>query len=135
MQEYAQLFIDFMDENDIKYTEQKENVLKVVYSGENMDSVPIFVFFDNEGDPVVQFKCWEIMNFKNNKEKALEICNSLNCEYRWIRFYVDEDLDIVASIDAYLDAYTCGEMCMDYIRRIVSIVDEAYPQIAKARWA
>ena len=77
----------------------------------------------------------KIINFKNNKEKALEICNSLNCEYRWIRFYVDEDLDIVASIDAYLDAYTCGEMCMDYIRRIVSIVDEAYPQIAKARWA
>ena len=140
MQIYAQAFIEFMDKNDIKYTEQKENVLKIVYDGENMDSIPVFAIFDDEGDPVVQFKCWNILNFKNNKEKGIEICNSLNCEYRWLRFYVDDDCDVVVSVDAVLgeDSYlddACGEMCMFYLKRVISILDEAYPQIAKARWA
>ena len=77
---------------------------------------------------------------KNNKEKGIEICNSLNCEYRWLRFYVDDDCDVVVSIDAVLgeDSYlddACGEMCMFYLKRVISILDEAYPQIAKARWA
>jgi len=135
MQKHAQLFIDYMNENEIKYTEQKDNVLKVAFNGENIDSISVFVFFDKEGAPMVQFKCWEIMNFKGNREKAVEICNTLNCEYRWITFCVDSDLDIIASIDAYLDANSCGKMCMDYVFRMISIIDEAYPKIAKARWA
>ena len=72
MQIYAQAFIEFMDKNDIKYTEQKENVLKIVYDGENMDSIPVFVFFDDEGDPVVQFKCWNVLNFKTTRKRVLK---------------------------------------------------------------
>ena len=135
MQMYAREFTMHMDANGIKYTEQDEHVIKVSYSGDNMDSIPVFVFFDEDGDPYAQFKCWNIANFKNNESVAIELCNKLNAEYRWVKFYIDDDKDVVASIDAMLDMGSCGEECLSLVRRVVSIVDDAYPQIARARWA
>ena len=135
MQRYMQDFVNYMENNNIKYTEQKENVLKVVYSGDNLDTISIFVIFDDDGDPVVQYKCWDIANFKNKIEEAMTVCNELNNEYRWIKFYVDDDGDIIAAMDAFIDVDDCGEMCMYYFRRMLGIVDDAYPKIAKARWA
>ena len=135
MQIYAYEFCKYMNANGIKYTEQNEDLIKVAYTGENLNTIPVYVFFDQDNAPYVQLKCWEIQNFKNNEAAALVICNSLNAKYRWVKFYLDNDKDIVASIDAIVDMDTCGEVCLDLVRRIVSILDEAYPQIAKARWA
>ena len=124
-----------MDREDISYTEQDERVLKIVYNGDNLETIPVYVFFDKDGDPYVQFKCWNIANFKTNREKGIDVCNQLNHEYRWVRFYIDNDNDVVADIDAVIDEDTCGDVCFSLVGRVVSIVDEAYPTIAKARWA
>lgn len=135
MVEYAKLFTEHMDSEGIKYTVQKEHVVKVVYTGENKDDIAVFVIFDEDGDAYVQFKCWDIEKFKGKRENALAVCNSLNAEYRWVKFYIDDEDDIVASIDAMIDYTSCGKECLMLVHRVVSIVDEAYPQIAKARWA
>ena len=135
MQRYAQLFCNYMDRVGVKYTEQKENVIKVVYTGDNMDSIPVVVIFDKDGDPLVSFKCWSIMSFKNKEDSALKICNDLNAEYRWVKFYLDSDIEIAASMDAMIDADTCGEECLTLVKRVVSIVDDVYPRFAKARWS
>lgn len=135
MQRYARLFCEYMDAKGIKYTENKENVIRVSFSGENLDSIPVYVIFDEDNDPLVAFKCWEIASFKNKEAAALVVCNALNAQYRWVKFYLDKDKDIVVSIDAMIDESTCGAECMSLVGRIINIVDEAYPQIAKARWA
>lgn len=135
MQDYARAFCAYMDANGIKYTVQKENFIKVLYRGDNLDSIPVFAIFDEDNDPLVAFKCWDIANFKNKEADALIVCNILNAEYRWVKFYLDKDNDIVASIDAIIDLDTCGSECMALVRRVVNIVDDAYPRIAKARWA
>ncbi|MBQ1233326.1 MAG: YbjN domain-containing protein [Clostridia bacterium] len=135
MQIYAREFMRYMDEKGVKYTEREENVIKVVYSGDNMDSIPVFVIFDEDNDPLVQLKCWDVQNFKNNEASALMVCNSLNYKYRWVKFYLDKDSDIVVSIDAMIDQDTCGEECLSLVRRLVNITDEAFPEIARARWA
>ena len=59
----------------------------------------------------------------------------MNAHYRWIKFYLDKDSDIVADCDAYIDADTCGKECMSLVRRMVNITDEAYPTFARAMWA
>lgn len=135
MNMYADFFKEYMDENGIKYTERDERIVKVVYNGDNLKSIPVFVFFDEDGDGLVQLKCWEIANFKGKESKALVVCNELNNKYRWVKFYLDDDADILVSIDAIIDAATCGEECMSLVRRVVNITDEAYPEIAKALWA
>ncbi len=135
MANFKQLFMNYMTVNGIKYTDKGENVVLVSYGAKNIKSVPVYVFFSKDGEGIAQFKCWEIANFKDKEAKALIACNELNSTYRWVKFYMDKDSDIVVDCDAYLDEDTCGEECVNLIRRLVSIVDEGYPVIGKALWS
>lgn len=138
MANYKQIYMRYMDDNGIKYSEVqgRENVVKVVYTGDNLNSIPVFVFFDKDGEGMVTLKCWDIANFKGNKLAAgLIACNDMNDKYRWVKFYVDKDGDIIAQIDAYIDERTCGYECASLVRRVVNITDEAYPTFMKALWS
>lgn len=135
MADYKGLFTRFLDRNDIKYTEMKDNVVKVVYSGDNLKTIPIFVFFDEDGDPIVSLKCWEIAKFKDEKlASGILACNELNKQFRWVCFYIDNDSDVLAQIDAYIDEETCGSVVTSLVRRMVNIIDEGYPTIMGALW-
>ena len=135
MQEFAQKFIDQMDEDEIKYTEVNDTTVKVSFSGDNLKTITVYAFFEEDGTPYVQFRCWEIESFKNNEEAGLAACNALNLQFRWAKFFLDKDKDVAATLDAVLDENTVGEDCCSLMMRLVSIVDDAYPQLAKARWA
>ena len=135
MANYKRLFMREMDMKGIRYEDRDEFLVKVTYSGDNLQSIPVFVFFDKDGDPMVQFKCWDVANFKGKEEKGIIACNKLNNEYRWVKFSLDDDADIVVSIDAYIDEYTCGEHCIKLVNRVVNITDDAYPTFARAMWA
>ncbi len=135
MANYKSLFMRYMDRNNIKYTDVKENVVKVVYSGDNLTSIPIYVFFDKDGDPLVNFKCWNIQNFKGDlMAGGMIACNDLNKVYRWVKFYLDDDCDVIAEIDAYVDEDTCGSECTSLVKRMVNIIDEGYPTLMHFRW-
>ena len=138
MLKYKSLFMSYMDSECVKYSDldtENDNVVKVVYNGDNLNSIPIYVFFDTDDDPLVQFKCWNIANFKGKEDKAVRLCNNLNAKWRWVRFFVDSDSDIIADIDAVVDFGSCGAECLQLVRRIVNIVDESYPEIASALWS
>ncbi len=135
MANYKKLFMNYMDANGIKYTDRDNNVVRVSYNGDNLQSIPVYVFFDKEGKPLVQFRCWEIANFNNKAEQAYRVCNELNATYRWVKFYMDKDSDIICECDAYIDENTCGSVCMNMVRRVVNITDEAYPDLMRARFA
>ena len=135
MANYKSLVTRYMDRNDIKYTEVKDNVVKVVYTGDNLRTIPIFVFFDEDGEPLVSLKCWEIANFKEDKLAAgIIACNELNKRFRWVCFYLDDDRDVIAQIDAYIDDESCGNVVTSLIKRMVNIIDEGYPTIMQGVW-
>ncbi len=131
---YKNLFISYMEAQGIKYTDISEFAVKVTYTGDNLKSIPICVYFDKDNDPIVQFKCWTIETFKGMEAKGIIACNEMNSHYRWIKFYLDSDSDIISDCDAYIDAATCGEECMKLVRRMVNITDEAYPTFARYKW-
>ncbi|MBQ4099496.1 MAG: YbjN domain-containing protein [Clostridia bacterium] len=135
MVEFAQLFTEHMDAKGVKYTVKSENVVNVTYNGDNKDEISIYVVFDKDGDGLVELKCWDVEKFKNKKDSALKVCNDLNLKYRWVKFYVDDDDDVIVSMDAIIDRSTCGAECLSLVLRLVNILDDAYPEIAKARWA
>ena len=131
---YKKLFMQYMDNEGIKYTDVRDFVVKVSYKGDNMNSIPVFVYFDKDGDDMVEFRCFEIMNFSGKEGEGIFACNELNAKYRWVKFYVDDDADIICEADAYIDTQTCGEECMNMVRRVVNITDKAYPTFAKAKF-
>lgn len=132
---YKQLFMNYMDQNNIKYVDRGENRVRVTYNGDNLNTIPIIVIFDKDGGNTVSFKCWDIANFKNKHDAGINVCNKLNNHWRWVTFCIDDDGDVAASIDSYVDDFNCGELCMNLVRRMVNIIDEAYPDIARALWA
>ncbi len=135
MVDYKRLFLRHMDEIGIKYQDRDEFCVKVVYSGDNLNTIPIYFFFDKDGENMVALKCWDILNFNGKEANGVLACNELNAKYRWIKFFIDKDNDTVADCDAYLDDVSCGEECVRLLRRMVNIVDDAYPELAKARWS
>ena len=111
MESYKTLCMEFMRHEKIRYEDVRVHVLKISYNGENLTSIPIFLYFDEEGDPIISVKCWNIINFANHTELGIAVCNELNEKYRWVKFYIDDDKDVVCSVDAYIDEVNCGSEC------------------------
>ena len=135
MADYKQLFIQHMIQEGIKYSEVNDRAVKVVYSGDNLQTIKIIVIFDEDGDPLVSVRCWEIANFKDKLAEGYIATNKLNSEYRWVKYYLDKDYDVVAAIDAYVDEHTCGSECMSLVRRTVNIIDDSYPVFMRALYS
>ncbi len=136
MANYKSLFTRHMDSEGIKYTDVNEYAVRVGYNAKNMSSVSIYVFFDKDNEPLVTLKCWEIAKFDGEKRAAgILACNDVNNRYRWTNFYIDDDGDVNAQIDTYVDERNCGTLCTNLVGRMVSIIDGAYPTFMQALWS
>ena len=67
MIEFAQLFTEHMDEKNVKYTIKSENIVNVSYNGDNKEEISVYVIFAEDGDNVVELKCWDVEKFKNKR--------------------------------------------------------------------
>ena len=132
---YKDKFIKYMKSEGVKYTDVKSNVVRVAYNGENMNTIAVHVIFDKDDDPVAQLYCLQIANFKNNYAAGVVACNAMNAKYRWVKFYLDDDYDLMCSIDTCFDYDTCGPTCMYLVKKVVNLVDESYPVFMKALWS
>lgn len=130
-------FCNYMKEKGIKYNVVDERCVRVVYNGDNINSAIIHVIFDKDGGHTVTFKDWEICSFKDDNKyaKGLIVCNAMNAQYRWAKFYLDDDRDVVAQCDAVVDEDTVGAECVELVLRMVNIIDETYPSFMKALWS
>ena len=136
MSAYASLFKSFLDREGIRYNEGNNEIISITYSAENTNSIEVFVRFDEDGKNRVTLVSFAIGEFPQAQfAKALVTCNMMNRKYRWVKFYINDNNCIAVSSDAILDEETCGDECMEYVIRIVKIIDGAYPEFMKARWA
>ena len=62
-------------------------------------------------------------------------CNSLNATFRYVKFAVDKDNDVMAYTDAILDPASADEECFELLVRSLKIIGEAKPPIMKAIYA
>ena len=129
---YKQNYLEYMDQKGIKYIDHDEYHVEVRYTGNNIDSIPVHVFFAKDGSDNVQLVCWKI--YKCPKEElgtACGVCNVLNKNFRWVKFYVDEDYDFVGEMDALIDPVFVGNECVKLVRTMVNIIDDARPHITR----
>ena len=129
-------FCRHLDEKNIKYSTPRDNAVRIGYDCENISSCAINVFFDKDGGHTIAFKCWDVGSFKDESRysKGLVLCNALNAKYRWAKFYLDDDSDIVVESDAIVNESTVGPVCMEIVLRLIRIIDESYPEFMKVRW-
>ena len=132
---YKNEFMRYMSREGLKYQEKGAHVVKVGYKMDNL-TVELFVHFDEDGDNYVSIHSYNIGSFSgNNQAKAIYICNEMNKRYKWVRFYMDDDSDVIADADAIVDMNSVGASLVELCMRMVTVIDEAYPVFMKIRWS
>ncbi len=126
----------FLDAKGVRYQSDEEHgFIKTRWNAKNMDGIEVLVFFD-EGDTIA-LRTFGYVNFPEEKAGEMyKVCSECNKNYRWVKFYVDEDDHMVTlADDAVVQADTCGEEVYDLIGNLVIIGGEAYPNFMKKIWA
>ena len=94
-----------------------------------------FKDFDKDGDGMVEFKCFDIINMKGKTQEGMAACNEMNAKWRWVKFYIDDDDDIICEADSYICEDNCGEVCESMMDRMADIVEKSFPTFARAKFA
>ncbi len=129
-------FLEVMKREKHKYSymgidEDGDEQVNVSFAGDNVDTIEVKIFFDEDLD-AVSMRSWRVIKFsKSDMAKVMELVNKLNNDYKFVKFVVDEeDLSVDAEIDCPLrDDANAGEIAYDALYYIVMIVDEAYPDL------
>ena len=139
MSKCADLFKAHLDEKKIKYTyfeatgEQNETI-KISTRGKNASSISLFFFVDKDGHSL-NIKSFEIAKVPEGKlAEMYALLNQLNHEYRWAKFYLDEDNDVTCEGDAILCEANAAEECFELLICFVDIIDVVYPELMKVIW-
>ena len=121
----VKLFTKTLDQKKIKYDLHDERpVVFLKYQGENFNKLTFTFFFDDDGHSL-SLKVYTILKFQQDQlASAYIFANEMNKKYRWIRFYIDDDNELTADIDAVISESTVGEGCYELLSRAVDIVDE-----------
>lgn len=132
---YKELFMRYMRAQDINFRESGDYTVTIPYRADNAGHQDINVRFDKDGGNTVWFWCsYASMKRQDKRNACILTCNELNQKFRWVRFYLDEDNDLMAEADALVYRDTCGEECLKLVSRMVNIIDEAYPLVMKVMW-
>ena len=136
MNPYLQAFVDYMEEKGVRYIPAEDNCVEIRYNLQHGGSISIHAIFDKDGDGKVTLFATNLGRFPEDRLIAgLATCNSLNAHFRWVKFYLDKDFDCCAHCDAIVDLDTAGAECFELLQRMVSILDDAYPELMRALYA
>lgn len=137
MNSAAKLFSDYLEQRNVRYNIPKPDVVSVGYTGNNCPSIRLNFVFGEDGRDVAIYSNGIVKIKKEDNGQylaALLACSELNKQFRWIKFYIDGDDEIVAEDDAVIEPHTTGEECYELLQREVGMIDKAYPLIMKAVW-
>ncbi|CDC63097.1 putative uncharacterized protein [Clostridium sp. CAG:448] len=133
-------FIAALNEKGVRYvadtpTEGGKDRLTVSFGGDNMGSIRMNFFFDEDGESF-SIRVFDIVKVPPQKtETILRTVNDLNNHYRFVKFCLDmRDSTVQAEVDTAIRAGSCGEVCFEMMARCLNICDTAYPDLMKALW-
>jgi hypothetical protein len=134
----AKLTAAYFDSIGLKYGLEGDN-REVISSGfggmSNLSSIRILLIFDAEGQ-TMHLIAPQIVKVPQEKVGAMyKTVNALNQKFRWVKFYIDNDGDVMVDADCILDMDSCGQECLEIMQRTASIANEAFPIIMKELWS
>lgn len=132
----AKIFMDYLVADDVNAEFVDEgNVIRVGWKVDNT-TLTDYIIFDDD-NKYVQIQGHEFATVSENKfDVVLREINKCNKEFRWAKFYLDEqEHEIVVMSDAIIELGTCAEEVDEIMHRLNQIVDEAYPRFMRAMWS
>jgi hypothetical protein len=126
-----------LDDENLKYTDMsREDVyaLRLGFDLKNYSNCQLFVILDSDGESY-RIRSGVIMSVPDEKrERVMAAINKVNCDYRWGRFFIDDDGDLMMQEDVdFLDQNK--KLAVMTIVRAAQILDAVYPEFMRAQWA
>ena len=132
-------FIETLKTNDWKYKDVQtlESGNDRVCCGVNckLTTVDYHFFFDKDGKSVTMrvFRLFAVPNDK--KLQIMEVMNDANKNYRWAKFFIDNESWMSIQIDAIINSETAGAVCLELMIRTSQIIDATYSKFMHEIWA
>ena len=139
MLEIAERFTAEMTRVGLKYREPRDlpNGGTAIACGINgrCNVYDVVFFFDADGHSM-SVRVFNLVKVPVDKQlPVIEVLNSLNTEYRWVKFYINAEYDVNVQLDAIVNSETSGPVAVELLLRTMKIIDEVYPRIMKAVWS
>ena len=99
----------------------KGKTARIFFSGKEGQYLSIYVVYERVPEDKVP--------------DAIFACNELNCQYKWVTFYVDKDNDVILHDDAILSVSDAAEEAFELLVRILKIAEDIKPVIMRAIYA
>ncbi len=123
---------------DVKCDILEKDEHSMVVAGFNMksgNSVRIhFISMDEDNDVAIR-----VFGFIHVEEEqraaALKGINTVNDQFRFAKFTLEEDGDVNVEMDIPQKVENLGPVAFELMIRIVQIMEEAYPILMRAIWA
>lgn len=130
----AQAFANNLDSKNLTYSVTRDDDSRTVISFPYKQRRTSIIFAGEEG---IQCQFQTVIE-SVPEDKVMDlivVCNSLNTQYRFVKFVVDSDNDLMNYSDAILTPETAGDECFEVLLRSLQIIEEAKPTFMKAIYA
>ena len=130
----AELFVNNLKSKNLNFQsgtdKDGDSIVEFPYQGK----VTKMFFCGEDGKYLSLYMVYE----RVPEEKLADViftCNELNCEYKWVPFYVDADNDVVLHDDAILSVESADEEAFELLIRLVKVGEDVKPRLMKAIYA
>lgn len=132
-QENAQSYMDKLEEHHLLYRQLEDTEKPIVRVGMDMGNwtLECYIAFDDDGTSVHLFTAKIVKLPEDRLEEFLYLTNSVNRQYRWLTFSIDDDHNLVCECDAVVTFDTVGDICYELLSRCIGITDKVFSTFMK----
>lgn len=130
----AESFIKYLDSKNYHYSSREDKDGDVIVDFPYDGKVVKLVFAGDNGEYASLYMQYEKVP-EDKRMKLIEVCNDLNCRFKWVTFFVDKDQDLMLQVDAKLYVETAADEAIELMVRMIKIGDDAKNEIMKAIYA
>ena len=114
MKDLAKEFTDLLDAKDLHYStfDDSDGDTFVRISLKHMETT--FIFSGSDGEYVSMYSPFATIP-ENKLPDLLIVCNSLNSQYKWLKFYLNKDNDLMIQDDAIIHEGSAGDECLELL--------------------
>lgn len=129
--ERIESFTDYINEKGADFRVSDGTVL-VVTGLENIQLAKFAVSFDSDGDSAHIAALGIARAPHDRHERVIPVLNNLNRRFRWCKFFIDSDGDVIADCDELVYDGSADDACWQRVAHMASVIDHAYPDVMQA---
>ena len=135
-----------LDKQEMKYGEDvsedgEDHIIRMRQQLDNGSVVSIAIVVTENGDTndFIKIKYFGLVRLEENSDRTafIEKLNEWNSAYRYVKFAVDDEQDVVVDIDLPLDLHTGVFQAENFMAMVgvgLQVLEEVYPALMKLRW-